>query len=98
MQKILFPILISIALVAGCAKSPLDKLKADVLYPDLTPEFWGKIEKDNPPLWKAALKYCDEKSEKVNCATINQIQIIGAGSKEIPKYGSSKTTLTIPNF
>lgn len=84
--------------IAGCQKTPLQKLESDVVFDDMNNVFWAKQLDGKTQLWMDALRYCQTHEEKPNCSAVIQLYVISNGSTRIVPYGSSGHYLTAPNI
>lgn len=101
MKKILckiFTVTAAMLLLSACAKSPTEKLRSSELYADLNPAFWAKEHEAKTPLWEEGTTYCQDHSEKPNCAALMQVFMISNGATEMPAYGTSGHPLKTPDF
>jgi hypothetical protein len=84
MRKVLLISLgISILLLAGCSKSPMDKLASDTIYSDMNNTFWGKEQDNHTQLWEQALTYCKQNNQKPNCQPVLLVSTINNGNTKL---------------
>lgn len=84
--------------LAGCSKSPLQKLASNNIESDINGEFWTKEQKIKSPLWSKALTYCQQNREKPNCGIVIEIQRFSHGNTELKPYGNSGNYLEAPDI
>jgi hypothetical protein len=99
MQKFFILILtVSIFSLAGCSKSPLQKLASDVVYTDMDNAFWSNQQEQKTALWSDAVSYCKQNANKPNCGAVMGVFALSNSSIEVPDYGTSGHVLTVPDL
>jgi hypothetical protein len=98
MRKLGISVILCGVLLSGCApKTPMEKLQDEVVYSDLTQAFWAQERQAQTPLWKEAKVYCQQNARKPNCPIVLN-QIFFEGSTNVPKYGTSGSSIHVPDF
>lgn len=97
MIRLIFVFIFSLVL-AGCEKTPMQKLASDQVYSDMNNAFWAKEQEKKTQLWEQAVEYCKQNSEKPNCQPVNQVLVITNGTTTAPAIGHSGNSLSSPNF
>lgn len=90
----LFFIVFFIIVIFECIKTPLDKLKNDTYFSDLSGNFWENQRKENTILWKNAKMYCKKNVSKVNCQNVINEMFFDIPDK-VPLYGRSGNYIVI---
>lgn len=88
----------SVIILTACSKSPLEKLKSDRVYPDMTRAYWSNQETAHPELWKQAREYCVDNSNKPNCSSVIFNSMVDNMDTKITNDKFGQDPLTPPVF